>query len=220
MGINELMELNVKKNMILIGELSKKTGITTSAINFYTKKGLLNPPKKLNRTRALYPKSDIKKIKEIKQLKRQGLTLIGIKGIIDGKSNLKINSHQSMKKNMYTVEEFIKDLGIDKKFYSYLIEKKLINNPSKTDERIFFHNRRDIVVGRAYINLLLNGLNENTLNKHIDYLQLSVAEAIFLQEHLELSKNPNNPDSNQEIINSFNIIRRYLRENELRKLNL
>ncbi len=69
MGINELMELNVKKNMILIGELSKKTGITTSAINFYTKKGLLNPPKKLNRTRALYPKSDIKKIKEIKQLK-------------------------------------------------------------------------------------------------------------------------------------------------------
>ena len=47
MGINELMELNVKKNMILIGELSKKTGITTSAINFYTKKGLLNPPKKL-----------------------------------------------------------------------------------------------------------------------------------------------------------------------------
>ena len=137
MGINELMELNVKKNMILIGELSKKTGITTSAINFYTKKGLLNPPKKLNRTRALYPKSDIKKIKEIKQLKRQGLTLIGIKGIIDGKSNLKINSHQSMKKNMYTVEEFIKYLGIDKKFYSYLIEKKLINKPSETEERIF-----------------------------------------------------------------------------------
>ena len=45
-------------------------------------------------------------------------------------------------------------------------------------------------------------------------------EAIFLQEHLELSKKPNSPDSNQQIINSFNIIRRYLRENELKKLNL
>ena len=207
-----------QKKTILIGELSKQTETNTSTINFYYNFGLLDPPIKINETRSLYPKSNIKKIKEIKKLKKQGLTLNGIKKIFDGKSKVKVKSDDVVLKINFTVEEFINELNIEKQFYFFLLNSNLINTPIDSPEGTSIHSRRDFIVGKSYVNLTNNGLDKKILNKHNEYSELSSAEAIFLQEHLEFSNNLDDPKSFQEIINSFNTIRRYHRENELKKI--
>ena len=37
-----------------VGELSRRTGLSTAAINFYVREGLLPPPVKTSATRAVY----------------------------------------------------------------------------------------------------------------------------------------------------------------------
>ena len=71
-----------KKNLS-ISDLSKITNLSTATINYYVKIGVLTPPKKINKTRAIYSEIHIKVLQTIKNLKEKKINLNGIKEIIN-----------------------------------------------------------------------------------------------------------------------------------------
>ena len=68
---------------VAVGELAKRTGVSTATINYYVNIGLLPRPEKTGQTRALYPASHAQLIEHIKELKGRGLTLKVIKKVLD-----------------------------------------------------------------------------------------------------------------------------------------
>ena len=71
-----------------ISEVSSKTGISSSAINYYIRSKLITPPKKTSKTRALFSEQTINELLEIKKLKSQGLPIKLIKSNLDKKENI------------------------------------------------------------------------------------------------------------------------------------
>ena len=72
-----------EKKTFSIGELSEMSNLSTATINYYVKIGVLAPPKKINKTRAIYSENHIKILKKIKNLKKKKINLNGIKEIIN-----------------------------------------------------------------------------------------------------------------------------------------
>ena len=70
-----------------ISEVSSKTGISSSAINYYIRSKLVTPPKKTSKTRALFSEQTIDELIEIKKLKSQGLPIKLIKSNLGKKEN-------------------------------------------------------------------------------------------------------------------------------------
>ena len=65
----------MKNNDYSISQISKITGVSTSAINYYIRLNILESPKKTSKTRALFTDFHIKKISEIKELQNSGFPL-------------------------------------------------------------------------------------------------------------------------------------------------
>ena len=63
-------------NGLSIGKLSKITGLTTSAINFYIRNKVIPPPLKTSKTRALFPESSVELLKNTRNAKYAGCKLI------------------------------------------------------------------------------------------------------------------------------------------------
>jgi predicted DNA-binding transcriptional regulator AlpA len=224
--MKSLKNTSKSNKYIQIGELSELTGATTATINFYIRSGLLPPPKKINKTRALYKKSYVKKIKEIKTLQSEGLTLKGIKQFFDGTGNINITTSNQYKtdqkktlKSSYTIDEFIEVIGVTKSTYHSLVTLNLLNKPIISSNGFHVHSRRDVIIGKAYTRLINYGVSAKFLSRHHLYNELSLSEARFLKEHLAESNDPSDPDINQSIIASFDLVRRYMRSNELENLN-
>ena len=70
-------------NGISIGKLSKITGLTTSAINFYIRNKVIPPPLKTSKTRALFPESSVELLKNIVKMRNEKIPLKMIKYILN-----------------------------------------------------------------------------------------------------------------------------------------
>ncbi len=72
------------QKLLRVGELSRRTGISTSAINYYVREGLLPPPLKTAPNMAYYDPSYVDMVNSIKVLQREkGLSLTEIKELLD-----------------------------------------------------------------------------------------------------------------------------------------
>lgn len=72
------------QKLLRIGELSRRTGVSTSAINYYIREGLLPQPLKTAPNMAYYDPGYVDMINSIKVLQREkGLSLSGIKDLLD-----------------------------------------------------------------------------------------------------------------------------------------
>jgi len=70
----------VTKKLLRVGELSRRTGVSTSAINYYVREGLLPPPAKSAPNMAYYDPGYIDMVKSIKVLQREkGMSLSRIR---------------------------------------------------------------------------------------------------------------------------------------------
>lgn len=58
------------KGEMLIGELSQKAGVPAYTIRYYVKKGLLFPPTKIGRTRAIFNQDHLERLLAIKEIRR------------------------------------------------------------------------------------------------------------------------------------------------------
>jgi len=67
-----------------IKEVEKLTGITSKNIRFYEKEGLVNPKRIENNRYRQYSKEDVRRLKEIKLLRKFGIGLNEIKDIQNG----------------------------------------------------------------------------------------------------------------------------------------
>lgn len=67
-----------------VEQLARACDVSVDTIRFYQSKGLLPPPRRSGRV-AVYSKDHVERIRRIRSLQRKGLTLLGIKRVLDGR---------------------------------------------------------------------------------------------------------------------------------------
>jgi DNA-binding transcriptional MerR regulator len=212
---------------ISVSKLSRRTGITTATINYYVRIGVLPPPVKTSKTRALYPANFEGLISRIKQLQATGLNLTGIRQIVNGDPSsplaAAIPSDQSPSASQaaqpgpgpISTAEFLELSGLDNDLYDNLVAAKLIRPPRNGPDGAPSHDRRDLSAARAFARLTSAGIQFPLLERHSEYEPLSKAEALFLAEHLTSASRQSPTTQPANLVAAFDAIRRYLRSLQL-----
>jgi DNA-binding transcriptional MerR regulator len=79
------MDTPVSKNGLWrIGEIAKKLGVTTKTLRHYERMGLLRPPQRTSRHYRMYNGSDVQRARHLIGLRRLGLSLEEIRGLLEG----------------------------------------------------------------------------------------------------------------------------------------
>ncbi|MCX8278021.1 MAG: MerR family transcriptional regulator [Dehalococcoidia bacterium] len=209
-----------------VGELSKRTGVTTATINYYVRIGVLPAPRKTSKTRALYPYHFEQLIGKIKELQAAGLNLKGIKQIVNGDPSSPLataipaygSSQPTAQPTPYgpiSIADFLIQSGLDDDLYDNLVVSGLMRRPRTGPDGAPAHDRRDLSAARAFARLAIAGIEYPLLERHTEYSPLSKAEALFLAEHLSsvTRRTPSTQPAN--LVAAFDAIRRYLRSLQL-----
>ncbi len=217
---------NTEKGSLSVSELSRRTGVTTATINYYVRIGVLPPPRKTSRTRALYPVHFENLIVKIKELQTAGLNLKGIKQLVNGDPSSPLAaampsqqsnaaSPQSVPTGPISIADFLTDSGLDDDLYDNLIGTGLIRRPRTGPDGAPAHDRRDLSAARAFARLASAGIEYPILQRHSEYSPLSKAEALFLAEHLSSATRRTQDTQPANIVAAFDAVRRYLRSLQL-----
>ena len=207
-----------------VGELSRRTGVTTATINYYVRIGVLPPPRKTSKTRALYPAHFEQLITKIKKLQTAGLNLKGIKQVVNGDPTSPLasampseqpNPAQAPPSGPISISEFLSQSGLGDDLYDNLISIGLIRRPRTGPDGAPAHDRRDLSAARAFARLTEAGIEYPLLERHTEYAPLSKAEALFLAEHLSSATRKTPATQPMNLVSAFDAIRRYQRALEL-----
>ena len=193
-----------------ISEVSSRTGIPSSAINYYVRSKIITPPKKTSKTRALFSEKTIDELIEIKNLKAQGIPIKLIKNNFDKKQN-----PSNFESFTGTLIELSNKYSIKENWIKELIKKKILT-PQKKNKNIFIFDVLDIQLLSNFNKLKNLSIPEEYLIRHSEYNELSKAEAIFLLEHINFSNLEK--DDIKSIRNNFEKVRDIIRIKELNKL--
>ncbi|MDP6666031.1 MAG: helix-turn-helix domain-containing protein [Dehalococcoidia bacterium] len=218
-----------RDSSLSVGELSRRTGVTTATINYYVRIGVLPPPRKTSRTRALYPAHFEGLIRKIRELQAAGLNLKGIAQVVNGDPDSPLaavmpspettgpDASQSTQpvSGPIPVAEFIEQSGLDDDLYGNLIVVGLIRRPRTGPDGAPAHDRRDLSAARAFARLSSAGVEYPLLERHREYEPLSKAEALFLAEHLGSVSRESPANQPASLVSAFDTIRRYLRSLQL-----
>lgn len=212
---------------ISVGELSRRTGITTATINYYVRIGVLPSPIKTSRTRALYPAHFENLISRIKQLQAAGLNLTGIKQVVNSDpgsplaaampSDQAVAAAQPAQSGPgpISIADFLELSGLDSDLYDNLVAAGLMRRPRTGPDGAPAHDRRDLSAARAFARLTSAGIQYALLERHAEYGPLSKAEALFLAEHLTEASRRSPATQPLNLVAAFDAIRRYLRSLQL-----
>lgn len=202
-----------------VGELSRRTGLSTAAINFYVREGLLPPPVKTSATRAVYEESYVDRIGRINELKAQGLTLKVIARVLDnpdpaGELGITRPTRQRVAQAPVEIEAFIKETGLTGEHVYNALDLGLLDpvEGRRGDSGLRFDSR-DITTGRAIARLLAGGVGFDLLARHAaEFEPLTRAETHFLAEHIAaVRRSDTSHRAAQEAAMAFARIRDYLR---------
>ena len=193
-----------------ISEVASRTGISSSAINYYVRSKIITPPKKTSKTRALFSEKTIDELIEIKNLKAQGIPIKLIKNNFDKKQN-----PSNFESFTGTINELSNKYSIKENWIKELIKKKILT-PKKKNKNVFIFDVLDIQLLSNLKKLTNLGMPEEYLIRHSEYNELSKAEAIFLLEHINFSNLEK--DNIKSIRNNFEKVRNIFRIKELNKL--
>ncbi len=209
---------------IAVGELSKRTGVSTAAINYYVNIGLLPRPEKTGQTRALYPASHAQLIEHIKELKARGLPLKVIKKVLnsaDPASELGVSqrSESSTQRPMdpdptgpVSRDRLMSESGLTGGLVNRLTRAGLLSRPRRMNGQIGMFDRHDLEAARACAYLLQAGVDLETLERHAEFEPVARAEAHFLAEHLALTGSARaGNDRSRTVQEAFDGLRKYLR---------
>ena len=209
---------------VAVGELSKRTGISAAAINYYVNIGLLPRPEKTGQTRALYPASHAQLIEHIMELKGRGLPLKVIKKVLnsdDPASELGISGDSDSGARQsgngdpaapVSRDRLLRDSGLTAGLIDRLTRAGLLRRPHRVNGRNGMFDRHDLAAARACALLLQAGVNMDALARHAEFEPVARAEAHFLAEHLAVAGSVRIADERTRIIEeSFDGLRRYLR---------
>ena len=179
-----------------VGELSRRTGLSTAAINFYIREGLLPPPVKTSATRAVYDESYVDRIGRINELKAQGLTLKVIARVLDnpdpaGELGITQPARRRVAQAPVEIAAFIRETGLTgEQVYNALDLGLLDPVEGRRGESGLRFDSRDVTTGRALARLLAAGVGFDLLARHAaEFEPLTRAETHFLAEHIARSSN-------------------------------
>lgn len=206
-----------EKKTFSIGELSQMSNLSTATINYYVKIGVLTPPKKINKTRAIYSETHIKILKTIKNLKEKKINLNGIKEIINNSDYSNVIDNK-IKNEAITINELIVDSNISQDIYEKLIDSRIIKLPKISDQGIPYHTLNDFALSQAVGAIINHGVNIEQILKNKDHSILSKSESMLLAEYIKSIEGEKNRKNISNIIQSFDTIRKYLRRLELEKI--
>lgn len=115
-----------------IGELSQKTGISTSTIRFYEERGLLMPPVRTASGYRDYPDSAVHRLLVVQRTKKLGFSLDAIRGLFseEGKCS-RANTLEQVNVRMREVDMMQASLAEQQR--ELLVLKKML-----TDEEVPF----------------------------------------------------------------------------------
>ena len=193
-----------------ISEVSSKTGISSSAINYYIRSKLITPPKKTSKTRALFSEQTINELLEIKKLKSQGLPIKLIKSNLDKKENI-----SEFDPFLGSLRGFSAKYSANENWVKELIKKNLLS-PQKKNKKEFYFDNLDIQLLKNFQKLIEIGIPEEYLVRHNEYIELSKAEAFFLLEHINFSNLEK--DNIKSVRSHFEQVKNIIRIKELNKL--
>ncbi len=209
---------------VAVGELAKRTGVSTATINYYVNIGLLPRPEKTGRTRALYPASHAQLIEHIKELKGRGLTLKVIKKVLDSDdpaSELGISGESESAAEEFGNDEptapmsrdrLLRESGLTTGLFERLVRAGLLRRSHRVKGRNGSYDRHDLAAARACAVLLQVGVGLDVLARHAEFEPVARAEAHFLAEHLAVAGSARVADDRSRAIEaSFDGLRRYLR---------
>jgi DNA-binding transcriptional MerR regulator len=197
--------------------------MTVSAINFYVREGVLPPPKKTARTRALYDESYVELLSRIRELKSRGLPLRAIAIVLssdDPAGALGIAAARTGQRPTEPLDRagFLDATGLTTEQIDSALDLGLIEPSLRgRGERAMRFDTRDVSAGRAIAGLVAAGAGFELLARHTaEFEPLTRAESHFLAEHLAATQ-AGDKDARpmQETANRFARLRDYLR---LRKL--
>ena len=209
---------------ISVGELSRRTGVTTATINYYVRLGVLPSPVKTSKTRAIYPAHFENLISRIKQLQEAGLNLAGIKQVVNSDPNSPLAAAMSPDRlttaplpasGPISIADLLEQSGLESDLYDNLLVDNLIRGPRTGPDGEPAHDRRDLSAARAYARLASAGIHYVLLERHTEYEPLSKAEALFLVEHLGAASTRSPTTQPVHLVAAFDAIRRYLRSLQL-----
>lgn len=207
---------------MLVGALSRRTGISTAAINFYVRRGLLPRPRKTGQTRAVYDDSYVDRIGRIRGLQQRGLPLRVIARVIDSPDpgaelGLSPRDRTRAERQPIGIEPFIAQTGLSREELARAAELGLLRPGPRTPrggEPMF--DARDVAAGKTLTRLLDSGAGFSLLERHAEYDPLTRAEAHFLAEHVAAAlKVDPSPRTINETAAAFARLRDYLRYREL-----
>ena len=198
-----------------VSQLARLTSTTTSAINYYVRSGILPPPVKTSRTRALYPESFVARIARVKELKARGLPLRVIKSVLDSDdpaAELGIGAARGRQRvaPAVTIDEMLAESGLAEDDYRKLVSARLLRPAREAGGRGGAHDRRDVLAARAFARLLAAGVSHKLLARHNEYEPLARAEAHFLAEHVSAAGKGDDAPAGA-VATAFDAVRRYLR---------
>ena len=209
---------------VAVGELAKRTGVSTATINYYVNIGLLPRPEKTGQTRALYPASHAQLIEHIKELKGRGLTLKVIKKVLDSDdpaSELGISGESESAAEEFGNDEptapmsrdrLLRESGLTTGLFERLVRAGLLRRSHRVNGRNGMYDRHDLAAARACAVLLQAGVGLDVLARHAEFEPVARAEAHFLAEHLAVAGSARVADDRSRAIEaSFDGLRRYLR---------
>jgi DNA-binding transcriptional MerR regulator len=203
---------------ISVGELSRKTGVSTATINFYVNQNLLPHPVKTARTRALYRPQMVERIARIKDFQDRGLPLAVIARILDNPNpaaELGLSGTPTRTtRGPVRLTDYLEQTGIDRDALARLIEADILR-PGRDESGLVF-DRADLAAGRAAARLLNEGVEIDMILRHDEFQSVSRAEAHFLAEHLaEAMQFEPSPRKATAARAAFATLRDYMRLREL-----
>jgi DNA-binding transcriptional MerR regulator len=201
---------NGEEPTLSVSQLARMASTTTSAINYYVRTGVLPPPVKTSRTRALYPESFVARIERIRELKERGLPLKVIRSVLDsddpaGELGIAPARGRQRAASAISVDELLAESGLTGDDYRTLVSNGLLR-PARES----LHDRRDMLAARAFARLLKAGVSHKLLARHNEYEPLARAEAHFLAEHISAAGDGEETPTGT-IAPAFDAVRRYLR---------
>ena len=205
-----------------VSELSRRTGLSTAAINFYVREGLLPAPVKTSATRAVYDESYVERIGRITELKAQGLTLKVIARVLDnpdpagelGIGQSAQPARRRVAQGPVDIEGFISETGLTGEQVYNALDLGLLDpvEGRRGDSGLRFDSR-DITAGRALARLLAGGVAFDLLARHAaEFEPLTRAETHFLAEHVAaVRRSDESRRAALEATAAFSRVRDYLR---------
>lgn len=183
-----------------IGELARLTGLSTSTINFYVQQNLLHRPTKISRTRSLYKRQHLIRLRAIKHLQSQGLSLAVIGRILEqagtdeqvlerlfqqrgpafGQEFLGAPPVGLVQPSGYTRAELRTSSGLQEQQLKRLEEWGLLRPGPGRDH----FQAAELGVAKAFRRLFELGATDEELDLYVEYLHLQRRFASHLYGHL------------------------------------